>query len=421
MATPRFAGRVGVNVAYKLASEVLGKLLTLLLIGFVARGLGQAGFGIYVLGFTLGLILAQVSDFGTQVFVAREVASNRPDIARLVGNLLLARGAFGLLALACLSIWCLSSGFGPVDRAAICLLAAGGLVNSLGEFFFYVFRGRQDVRFEAILSLAQRLLGLILGLTAIGLGWGVVGVVAGIFAASCISTLAGYRILLVRFFRPEFRMDTGLVLSALRDILPIGLAICLSAICFRVDVVLLQGLKGVREVGLYGVGRRLMEPWSLLPAALMAGVFPAFAGLPADDPRRSALSRNTLALLLGLGAVIAAAAIAFRRQIIWLVFGPAYADSAFSFAILMTALVPMFITYGLTHFLIALGLARFNAAFTGAALILNVGLNLALIPSMGAAGSAISLLATEGMLMVLCAGALIHWNRKIDRNCGSAR
>jgi O-antigen/teichoic acid export membrane protein len=69
---------VGVNVAFKLVSEVSGKLLSLVLIAAVARGLGQAGFGVYVFGFTAGLILAQVCDFGMQVFVAREVAGDRP-------------------------------------------------------------------------------------------------------------------------------------------------------------------------------------------------------------------------------------------------------------------------------------------------------------------------------------------------------
>jgi O-antigen/teichoic acid export membrane protein len=401
---------VGVNVAFKLVSEVSGKLLSLVLIAAVARGLGQAGFGVYVFGFTAGLILAQVCDFGMQVFVAREVAGDRPRIARLVGNLLMTRGAFAGAGLACLIAGVRFAGFDRAGEVAVCVLAAGVLLNSFGEFFFYVFRGRQDVRFEAGVSLAHRGISLGLGLAAIRLGWGVTGVAAGFLVAGAASVVAAYVILVRRFFRPDFTFDGALIRSALREVLPIGVAIGLSAVCFRADVVILKGLRGIEEVGLYGAGRRLMEPWALLPAALMAGVFPAFSGLPAGDPRRGALVRRTLILLLAVGVPIAGLAGFFRGWIMALVYGPGYAAAAPSFAVLMAALVPMFLNYGLTHFLIALCLTRLNALFCGVCLLVNVTFNLFLIPPLGATGAALALLITEGLLMVLCAWA-IYRNR----------
>lgn len=398
--------RVGANVAFKLVSEVAGKLLTLVLIATLARGLGRAGFGVYVFGFTAGLILAQVCDFGMQVFVAREVAGDRPHIARLVGNLLLARGAFAFAGLACLFAGVRFAGFDRAGQISVCVLAAGVLLNSFGEFVFYIFRGRQEVQFEAGLSLAHRLLSLLLGLAAIRLGWGVTGVAAGFFIAGGVSTGAASLILTRRFFRPDFGFDGALLRAALREVLPIGIAIGLSAVCFRIDVVLLKALRGIEEVGLYGAGRRLMEPWALLPAALMAGVFPAFSGLPVGDPRRSALVRRTVVLLLTVGSPVAGLAALFRGEIMALVYGPGYAAAAPSFAVLMAALVPMFLNYGLTHFLIALRLTRLNALFCGVCLLVNVTTNLLLIPRLGATGAALSLLVTEGLLTVLCAGAL---------------
>ena len=170
MALNPFPRRVGINVFFKLGSEVLGKLFTLVLMAVVARALGQAGFGIYVFGFTTGLILSQVSDFGMQVFVAREVAGNRRDLNRLVGNLLLSRVTLGVLGMGCLLVGIRFGGFGGEARVAVCILAMGVLLNSFGEFIFYVFRGKQEIRFEAGLSILQRMLSLIFGLGAIFLG-----------------------------------------------------------------------------------------------------------------------------------------------------------------------------------------------------------------------------------------------------------
>ena len=72
----------------------------------------------------------------------------------------------------------------------------------------------------------------------------------------------------------------------------------------------------------------------------------------------------------------------------------------------MAALVPMFLNYGLTHFLIGLHLTRLNALFCGVCLLVNVTANFLLIPSLGATGAALSLLITEGLLMILCVGAI---------------
>ena len=408
MALNPFPRRVGINVFFKLGSEVLGKLFTLVLMAVVARALGQAGFGIYVLGFTTGLILSQVTDFGMQVFVAREVAGNRRDLNRLVGNLLLSRVTLAVFGMGCLLVGIRFGGFGGEGRVAVCILAMGVLLNSFGEFIFYVFRGKQEIRFEAGLSILQRMLSLIFGLGAIFLGWGIVGVTSGFFGASAVSTGIAYLILTRRFLRPDFTIDRDLVRNAFREILPIGVAISLSAICFRVDVVILEALRGIEEVGLYGAGRRLMEPWALLPAALMAGVYPAFSSIQPGDPRRNSLVRKSVGLLLALGGVIACLGITFRQELINLVYGAEYAAAGSSLAFLMAALIPMFITYGLSHFMIALGMARYNAVFTGISLIVNVSMNLVLIPSMGAIGAALSLLAMETLLMILCAVALVY-------------
>ncbi|OGG51910.1 MAG: hypothetical protein A3F84_02860 [Candidatus Handelsmanbacteria bacterium RIFCSPLOWO2_12_FULL_64_10] len=113
-----------------------------------------------------------------------------------------------------------------------------------------------------------------------------------------------------------------------------------------------------------------------------------------------------MALLLLAGAPIAGLAALFRREIMFLIYGPGYAAAAPAFAVLMAALVPMFLNYGLTHFLIGLHLTRLNALFCGVCLLVNVTANFLLIPSLGATGAALSLLITEGLLMILCVGAI---------------
>jgi len=60
------------------------------------------------------------------------------------------------------------------------------------------------------------------------------------------------------------------------------------------------------------------------------------------------------------------------------------------------------LNYGLTHFLIARALERYNLAFTVLLVVLNVGANLLLIPRWGGRGAAVTTVITEVALTACC-------------------
>jgi Na+-driven multidrug efflux pump len=74
--------------------------------------------------------------------------------------------------------------------------------------------------------------------------------------------------------------------------------------------------------------------------------------------------------------------------------------------VLALAVPILFVNYGLTHFLIARDLERRNVAFAGLMLVVNVGVNLVLIPRRGGPGAAWATLITEVVLTACCLLAL---------------
>jgi len=67
-----------------------------------------------------------------------------------------------------------------------------------------------------------------------------------------------------------------------------------EVIYLRIDIVLLERLRGVEETGIYAVAARLSEVWYMVPVALMGAVFPALwqrrqdaVGTSADCRHRS--------------------------------------------------------------------------------------------------------------------------------------
>src|SRR5438477_8900541 len=65
---------IGRGASWKLGADLLGRALQYALLWAAARSLGRADYGDFTFGLSVGLMLAQVADFGLQLFVQRELA-----------------------------------------------------------------------------------------------------------------------------------------------------------------------------------------------------------------------------------------------------------------------------------------------------------------------------------------------------------
>ena len=61
------------------------------------------------------------------------------------------------------------------------------------------------------------------------------------------------------FFRPHLELDSGLQRHALRESFPLMLNNLLATLFFKVDVTLLEPLRGPREVGWYSTGYKFLD------------------------------------------------------------------------------------------------------------------------------------------------------------------
>jgi O-antigen/teichoic acid export membrane protein len=231
-----------------------------------------------------------------------------------------------------------------------------------------------------------------------------------------VAAALGYAWLSRRFFKPILILDRAMGWALLREALPLGGAILISIAYTRTAVFLLDMLRGPEATGLYGVAQKLTEPMAVIPAALMAAIFPAFieASTYKKDAEAKGRAREqadwlrTRALHLAgvLGAAIAGAGALGGPWLIQLLYRGYYAGSAAILQILALALLPAFINYALTHFLVARGKQKLNLLFNVITFTLNLALCLALIPSLGPTGAAIAMLLSECALFGLCWHAL---------------
>jgi O-antigen/teichoic acid export membrane protein len=171
----------------------------------------------------------------------------------------------------------------------------------------------------------------------------------------------------------------------------------------RLDMVLLSTWQGDIAAGQYGAAYRLWEAVGMVPSSLLDAMFPEMARLAADEEGpsrlRSLLRRGGPLLTIG-GLSLSAAGFALAGRLIPLVFGrrEAQTQSIAALRVLVWAIPAVFLYLLSGHILYALGHQR---RVTGAMLVVavvNVGLNLLVIPRWSTLGVSGVALLTAWML-----------------------
>jgi len=384
-------------VVYKSLADAAGKASFFVITIVAAHRLSPWAFGVFGLGTTIGWLLAVATDFGMQMHLARAVASDVPGATATLRRwwrrrIAAAAGGMGIFLLLLVS--------SKTDRALVLPLAIFALlylVTSLVEFINYFYRGLSRTDIESTLTLWQRGAALVLGVAA--LYWRPdVTVLALALLLPAVGALAWS----LRYAsRIQQSHGPTTIDDFLADVFPIGLGIVLSAVYFRVDVLLVQLWVGTEAVGGYNAVFRLVDAMRLFPAALLAVALPWLCRARDYRPLRDIASTVTV-----VASVAAAIVWAEADPIVRLLFGPGYRTAVPVLRILVIAFPFLSLNLALTHQLIGWNRQRSYAAICGAALVANLALNAWLIPGYALEGAAWATVGTELCVTTGCLAAL---------------
>lgn len=407
---------IGRNALVKLASESIARAASLLLTVLAARRLGEDTFGIYNHALAGGLLIAQLGDLGLQATTAREVAIKGRDAAGFVARAFHAKCLVSLAVAAGLGAFAFSRPDGL--RATYLCIGFAMLAQTFVEFAAHVFRGEQDLAREARLLAGARVLMAGAGAAVLwcggGLTWLALAIVValGCYAAGAVLQLSASGWLMRGHDDSSAQRSW---LDVLHPALPLGLATVVSVAYTRLAILLLDHLRGAQAVAQFSAAQRLVEPWQIVPAAVVAAVFPAYASALATDGQRAIqLGWRSTALLTALGGAMALVLWLAAPAIVHVVFTDAFAGSVPVLRILGLSLVPMFANYALTHMLIARGQQRFNLLFVTLMFVLHALLCWRLIPALGPPAAALSVVMAELLLTLCCVSTLMWRSARVD-------
>ena len=395
----RLVNGVSARIALKGAADVAGKAVTLVITAVAARTLNADAFGVLALAMATGWLLGVATDAGLSMHLARETA-RRPHGRQLLIEVLRLRAGLAYVAATMIAFFTPAI-VPPHWKMQFVLVVFAQLTGAIIETIAHYFRGSGRSEIESAIHAAHRFATLVLALVV--LWWwprldflGAAMLIPAVLAMLAAFTLA-WRLAGRREAGAGSREALLTPATFARDVFPLGAAVLISALYFRIDVYFVEKWQGLEAVGGYNAVFRLVEAMRLLPAAVMAVTFPLL--VQATDTRLVQRIGGALAIA---GVVLAVIGALGSSVIVPLIYGAPYLYTAPTFAILALALPLFFLNYALTHQVIGWDGQRAYLLIATLALAANVAANVALVPSQGMIGAAIATLLTEVVVTAGC-------------------
>ncbi len=394
--------RIARNTAILFISQIIIQLMTLLLAIVIARRLGVEGFGTYSFAVAYAtIIISMVAELGYQTLLVREVSKNHDDARTYLDNVLGVRIILTVAAFLVVIVTINLMGYPEDIKIVTYLFSASALISSLSGVFLVTFRAFQRMEYEAISTIVEGALRMVLGLMVLFMNRGLeeLGIVF------VFSSLVGFVVSAVlckwKFVPARPRFDLSFFKKTIGVAVTLAVLPMLAIMYIRADTVILSLMKGQDVVGWYNAAYNIVLTLKMVPILLMTALFPAAVSVSVNSRELYSLYyEKAIKYLVALGIPMTIGLAVLAEQIILITYGVGYENSIQVLAILSFDCLLMFIYQPLANALIGYGKERQVAVSAGLCLGLNVVMNILLIPKYGMLAAAVVTVLSEIVLLI---------------------
>ncbi|MBI2570290.1 MAG: flippase [Candidatus Schekmanbacteria bacterium] len=395
------------NSSTLFAAQISTRLLSLVLVVAMGHWLGSEEVGRYSFAMTVFVLLDVLGDFGLRPLLMREITREPERAAWYFSRALALKIVIVLVSTAATSLALWGAPIPAETRMLALLFLAALLPNIALATVKSVFLAMERMHIEAVAVVCQQASFALGGLAMLALG-GPLELLAGWFFV----TLAGAAAAVYGALRGSLRGAPARgpwrkLLSDLRGLLvqaaPFAVTGLFAILYFKVDIVMLELLRGEEEVGLYSMGYRFIEALTFVSISLMSALYPLYSRLHGKSMSTElAMLHETVAVGMAVVAVpLTLGTMALGPSVIGWLLPPSFAESGVILCLLAPALGLLTFNSVLVTLVNACDRASRVTRATAISFLFNVAANAIAIPIWGMYGAAVSTVASEGLILLL--------------------
>ena len=384
------------------AEQILRMVAGLLVGIWVARYLGPKQFGVFSYAIAFASLFSSIAKLGLDGIVVRDLVKE-PELRDVyLGTAFWLKLMGALLMLGVVTITMQLTSSDPLTNLYILIIASGAVFQSFEVVDFY-FQSKVLSKFVSICKMTQLLISSLLKLYFIFTGAELIYFVLITLVDQVTLSLSlyiAYRFQKLGSFYEHFNKEIAKQL--LKDSWPLIFTGLVIIIYMRIDQIMIKEMLGEREVGLFSAAVRLSEVWYFIPVIISSSLFPSIVNAKKiSEELYLGRLQHLYAVMIWVAIIIALLLTFVSNWVVTLLFGEAYREAGQVLAIHIWAGVFVFIGVASSKWFLSEGLQRYLTINTVAGAILNIVLNLFLIPRYGIYGSAIATVISQALASYL--------------------
>ncbi|MGL4648010.1 MAG: flippase, partial [Caldilineaceae bacterium] len=402
----RMSRIVARNSAAGLVAQVAIKLLSFAFSIYIIRTLGSESFGQYAAVGAFGALFLFVADLGLGAYTVREVARLRgtDDAEQQIRTILTQVVWLRLLLTVVATVLTLATAFftgrPSVMIAAIALNAASWFLYAVQGAYGSTLSGFERVDLGYGVQVVQQVIFVGLGIVALQIGGGYFGLIlANIVSIAALTflTVQAVRRIGVRLGRPQPALWEPL----LRASLPFATIMLALGLSYNFDTVLLNVTRGDQETGYYTAAYRLIMSFAMISNVFNTSLFPTLTRQAETRPETlPRIYERLTSYLLIISLPITIGTFVLADRLVPFLFDVEYAPAVPALKVLIWVVPLMYLSEYLGYVVVVQGRERLVARSVIISSVVNVTLNLILVPRFGFMAAAVMTVVTEGVLVL---------------------
>jgi O-antigen/teichoic acid export membrane protein len=365
---------------------------------------GDQSYGLYFALFNFSMILNILLDVGITNFNNRNIAQHnfllKKHLSNIVGLKFLLAIVYAVFSLSVAAI----IGYDKIQFHLLFFLIFNQFLISFTLYLRSNISGLHLFRTDSLISVLDRsfmilICSVLLFTPVLNHPFTIEWFVYAQTAAYVLTALITFVIVLHKSGKIKIRFDQKFFVVFLRKSYPYALLILLMSFYNRIDSVMLERLLpdpvGKEQAGIYAQSFRLLDAVSMFGVLFAGLLLPIFAKMIKLKEAVGQMVQLSYTLIIVPAIIIAISSVYYNHEIMALLYNTSTEDSAGILGVLMIGFTGIATTYIFGTLLTANGSMKQLNIMAFAGMVINIVLNLILIPRFQAFGSAYASLVTQ--------------------------
>lgn len=384
------------NTTVLLVANLMSYLLGFFTTLYTARYLGVEGFGIISLALSITGIFGVLTDFGLATLTIREVSRDKSLANKYIGNTAVMKLFLSILTFGIIGLIVYIVGYPQTVANVIYIVTLSVIMTAFTGIFNSIFQAYEKMEYLSLTIVLNAVLMIAGVLIVVYRGLDIVVLSSVYFFSSLMVLIVTFLLFSRRFFMPKIQVDLKFWKITLNESFYFGFSSILTVIYFFIDSFMLSIMVNNSAVGIYNAAYKLIFVLMFLPNVFLTSIFPLMSKHYESNKELLKVEyEKSVKYLFALAMFLFVFVLVFADKIIYIIYGSGYSASILALEVLIFVLPFIFITYLFGNILGAINKQRILLIVTGINAIVNIVLNLFLIPKYSYIGASIATILTE--------------------------